>query len=94
MRAVVETTIPGNTQPNPACKVLLQAIAEALEEVGPAPFRMSLLRRTEGFEEARAALRLLQDEISKTTCRGVALVSGEKPDVSEGNGRDQFQVGK
>ena len=31
MRAVVETTIPGNTQPNPACKVLLQAIAGALE---------------------------------------------------------------
>jgi hypothetical protein len=37
MRAVVETTILGNTQPNPVCKVLLQAIAEALEEVGPAP---------------------------------------------------------
>ncbi len=44
------------------------------------------------MKKARAALRLLQDEISKTTCRGVALMPGEKPDVSEGNGRDQFQV--
>jgi hypothetical protein len=69
MKPITETTTRSNMPANPACTVLQQAIGEALEEVSlPAPVSDEAIHEArKALKKARAALRLLQDGMSKTT---------------------------
>ena len=69
MKPAVGTATRTNTPANRACKVLQQAIGEALEEVSlPPPISDEAIHDArKALKKARAALRLLQDGMSKTT---------------------------
>lgn len=69
MKPAVGTATRTNTPANRACKVLQQAIGEALEEVSPPPpiSDEAIHDARKALKKARAALRLLQDGMSKTT---------------------------
>src|SRR6187455_670727 len=69
MKPAVGTATRTNTPANPTCKVLRQAIGEALEEVSlPPPISDEAIHDArKALKKARTALRLLQDGMSKTT---------------------------
>jgi CHAD domain-containing protein len=69
MKAAVGTITRSHRPANPACKVMQHAIGEALEEVNaPPPISDEAIHDArKALKKARAALRLLQDGMSKTT---------------------------
>lgn len=64
-------TTRGNTPMNPACKLLQLAIGEAIKQINaPSPISDEAIHDArKALKKARAALRLLQDGMNKTTYR-------------------------